>query len=203
MSRWESAPVMRARILDAADRLFYGTGIRAVGVEAVAAEAGISKRTLYNHFASKDALIEAYLARRMVPLPGSNGDPAAEILGSFDRLEQTFRDAGFRGCPFVNAVAELGDSSHEARRLAIAFKDDRHAWVRDRLAALRVADPDALAAQIRLLIEGAIATMLVRGDPAVARAAQAATRTLLAAAGVTVEGKTPPRASRAHARKRR
>ncbi|MGE0724800.1 MAG: TetR/AcrR family transcriptional regulator, partial [Alphaproteobacteria bacterium] len=132
MSRWQPAEVMRARILDAADRLFYGTGVRAIGVDSVAAEAGISKRTLYNHFASKDALIEAYLARRSVPLPAPAGDPLAEIMASFDRLEETFRRGDFRGCPFVNAVAEIGDRRHGAARLAVAFKADREAWMRRR-----------------------------------------------------------------------
>ncbi|MGE0725194.1 MAG: TetR/AcrR family transcriptional regulator, partial [Alphaproteobacteria bacterium] len=169
---------------------------RAIGVEAVAAEAGISKRTLYNHFASKDALIEAYLARRSVPLPSPADDPLAEILASFDRLEETFRRGDFRGCPFVNAVAEIGDRRHGAARLAVAFKADREAWMRRRLTALGVADPDGLAVQIRLLVEGAIATMLVRGDPLVAGAAREAARTLLAAAGLAVPTAAPARGRR-------
>src|ERR1700747_1752142 len=93
---------MKERILQTADRLFYLQGIRAVGVDTIAAEIGISKRTLYNHFPSKDELISAYLAGRFVQAPPSDRPPAEQILGTFDRLERGFASKGFRGCPFVN-----------------------------------------------------------------------------------------------------
>src|SRR6266849_10842168 len=101
-------PTMKARILETADRLFYLQGIRAVGVDTIAAEIGISKRTLYNHFPSKDELISAYLSRRFTHAPVSDKPPAQQILGTFDSLERRFARSDFRGCPFVNAVAELG-----------------------------------------------------------------------------------------------
>src|ERR1700682_2435325 len=99
MARWTPKATMQDRILETADRLFYGQGIRAVGVETIAAEAGISKRTLYNHFPSKDALIVGYLLRRFAPLRESERQPADQILGEFDRLERGFKSKGFRGCP--------------------------------------------------------------------------------------------------------
>src|SRR3977135_9675 len=98
-------PDMKERILETADRLFYLRGIRAVGVDTIAAEIGISKRTLYNHFPSKDALISAYLARRFVQARSCQKAPAEQILGTFDSLERRFASKDFRGCPFVNAVA--------------------------------------------------------------------------------------------------
>src|SRR5205809_2435234 len=98
---------MKDRILETTDRLFYGQGIRAVGVDTIAAEIGISKRTLYNHFPSKDDLIVSYLSRRIRPAAASDLPPAEQILGDFDRLERSFASGTFRGCPFVNAVAEL------------------------------------------------------------------------------------------------
>ena len=101
-------PTMKERILETADRLFYLQGIRAVGVDTIAAEIGISKRTLYNHFPSKDELIAAYLERRFTKAPASDKPPVEQILGTFDRIERGFAAKGFRGCPFVNAVAELG-----------------------------------------------------------------------------------------------
>src|ERR1035437_6658165 len=81
-------PTMNERILETADRLFYLRGIRAVGVDTIAAEIGISKRTLYNHFPAKDALISAYLARRFKQVPASDKPPAEQILGTFDSLER-------------------------------------------------------------------------------------------------------------------
>jgi AcrR family transcriptional regulator len=179
---------MRDRILETADRLFYSQGIRAVGVDTIAAEIGISKRTLYNHFPSKDALIFAYLTRRFVPLDASDLSPVEQILGAFDRLERRFASTAFRGCPFVNAVAELGEKGHPANQIALAFKEQRRTWFRDLLTRLGVPDPDGLATQLALLVDGAIAGALVRGDPAMARAAKEAARTLLEAAGVAGAG---------------
>ena len=190
---------MKERILETADRLFYLQGIRAVGVDTIAAEIGISKRTLYNHFPSKDALISAYLERRFVrPLPSDK--PAVEqILGTFDRLERGFASKGFRGCPFVNAVAELGAEDQAVRKIAVAFKESRRLWFRDLLVQLGVADAGGLATQLALLVDGAIAQDLVRNDPAMARAAKEAARVLLMNAGVEVDAdaaKEPRRADK-------
>lgn len=175
---------MRERILDTADRLFYGQGIRAVGVDTIAAEIGISKRTLYNYFASKDELIVAYLQRRLRPAPSSDLPAAEQILGNFQRMERTFASGVFRGCPFVNAVAELKEPGHAANKIAFAFKEQRRLWFRDLLTKLGVKDPDTLALQLQILADGAIAAALVRGDPQVAVTAGEAARTLLQAAGV-------------------
>jgi AcrR family transcriptional regulator len=176
---------MKERILETADRLFYLQGIRAVGVDTIAAEIGISKRTLYNHFPSKDALIAAYLQRRFKMPPLSDKVPAAQILGTFDSLERRFGSAGFRGCPFVNAVAELGAEDRSVRKIAVAFKESRRAWFRDLLTQLGVDDADGLATQLALLVDGSIAQNLVRDDPSMARSAKAAAQVLLANAGIT------------------
>jgi AcrR family transcriptional regulator len=182
---------MEERILETTDRLFYRDGIRATGVDTIAAEIGVSKRTLYNHFPSKDALIIAYLARRSRP-PQTSDRPAAEqILETFDQLERAFASAGFRGCPFVNAVAELGEPTHAARAIAVAFKDQRRDRFKELLLRLEVADADGLATQLMLLVDGAIAAALVRGEPRMARAAREAARVLLAAAGATVPDPGP------------
>jgi AcrR family transcriptional regulator len=181
-------PSMKERILETADRLFYLQGIRAVGVDTVAAEIGISKRTLYNHFPSKDALISAYLERRFHPIPPSDKPPAEQILRTFDRLERGFADKGFRGCPFVNAVAELGSGDAVVRKIAIAFKESRRVWFRDLLRQLKVANADGLATQLTLLVDGAIAQDLVRNDPSMARAAKDAARVLLENAGISLDG---------------
>lgn len=185
-------PTMKERILETADRLFYLQGIRAVGVDTIAAEIGISKRTLYNHFPSKDALISAYLQRRFVQPRPSDMPPAEQILGTFDRLERGFASRGFRGCPFVNAVAELGAEDQSVRKIAIAFKESRRVWFRDLLVQLGVADAESLATQLTLLVDGSIAQDLVRNDPSMARAGKAAARVLLANAGITVDGGESP-----------
>jgi AcrR family transcriptional regulator len=184
-------PTMKERILETADRLFYLRGIRAVGVDTISAEIGISKRTLYNHFPSKDELIAAYLARRFKLVPASENPPAEQILGTFDSLERRFARADFRGCPFVNAVAELGAEDQAVRKIAIAFKESRRVWFRDLLTQLKVANADDLATQLTLLVDGSIAQDLVRNDPSMARAAKAAARVLLENAGVRVDNHIP------------
>jgi AcrR family transcriptional regulator len=177
---------MKERILETADKLFYLQGIRAIGVDTIAAEVGISKRTLYNHFPSKDALISAYLARRFVQPRPSDKPPAEQILGTFDSLERRFSARDFRGCPFVNAVAELGAEDQSVRKIAIAFKESRRLWFRDLLVQLNVGDAEGLATQLALLVDGSIAQDLVRNDPAMARAAKQAATVLLENAGVKV-----------------
>jgi AcrR family transcriptional regulator len=189
-------PTMKARILETADRLFYLQGIRAVGVDTIAAEIGISKRTLYNHFPSKNALIAAYLAGRFKQVPASDKPPVEQILGTFDRLERGFAAKDFRGCPFVNAVAELGAEDRSVKKIAIAFKESRRIWFRDLLMQLEVADANGLATQLQLLVDGAIATDLVRNDPSAARAAKDAARVLLSNAGVKVGGREARKKSR-------
>jgi AcrR family transcriptional regulator len=181
---FHSSPAPAARILAAADKLFYTQGIRAAGVDTIAAEAGVSKRTLYNHYPSKDALIAAYLTARFKHIAPSDAPAAEQILGVFDRLERVFASTGFRGCPFVNAVAEISDSKHPASGIAARFKEERRLWFKALLERLKVKDADALATQFAILTDGAIATALVRGDAAVARSARAAAQTLLRAAGV-------------------
>jgi AcrR family transcriptional regulator len=164
---------MQERILATCDRLFNGEGIRAVGVDRIAAAIGISKRTLYNYYPSKEELVFAYLSRRHVPVRTSDRPPAEQILDMFDWLERWFGSSGFRGCPFVNAVAELGDC---AARIAVEFKEQRRLWLRGLLQEMKLHDADALATQLAILTEGAIASALVRGDPKVARSAKEAAR---------------------------
>ena len=185
-------PDMKERILATADRLFYLRGIRAIGVDTVAAEIGISKRTLYNHFPSKDALITAYLERRFVPPRASDKPPAEQILATFDSLERRFSARDFRGCPFVNAVAEMGAEDRGVKKIAIAFKESRRLWFRDLLRQLGVDDPEALATQLALLVDGSIAQDLVRNDPAMARAAKEAAIVLLTIAGVKTAAAPKP-----------
>lgn len=179
----ERAP-MAERILEAADRLFYRKGIRAVGVDSVAAEAGISKRSLYDTFPSKDALVAAYLHQRIQPLPASDLAPAAQVLALFGQLHTRFATGDFRGCPFVNAVTELAEDCDTARAIAVGFKRDRLRHIVSLLARAGASDPEALASHVALLFEGAIASMLVGQDPEVALQARDAAAVLMQAGGV-------------------
>jgi AcrR family transcriptional regulator len=171
------------RILDAAGRLFYEEGINATGVEAIAEAAGVTKKTIYDRFGSKDALIESYLAARgerwrawlLAALEAAPQDPVPRLLATFDALDGWFRREKRRGCGFVNARAELTDPRSPGRRVAEAEK----AWMLELMTDLArrtsAAAPDDLARQLFMLQEGAIVSFsMTRDDRAMATARQAA-----------------------------
>jgi len=172
----------RGRILEAAGRLFYRDGVRPVAMDAVAETAGITKRTLYYHFDSKDDLVVAYLRDIGERLDASltramsrrGPDPMSRLAGLFEDMEARFAREEFRGCPFVNVAAELAESA-PARAEAAAYKERMRAWFEGLARELGVRDPVALSEQLTILLDGAIATWLVRRDPrAAARAREAA-----------------------------
>jgi len=137
----------------------------------------------------------AYLSRRLRPIEASDLPPAQQILDDFDRLERAMRHNGYRGCPFMNAVAELADPTHSAHRIAVAHKEKRWTLFRNLLKQVGADDPEGLATQLMILGEGAVAQALVHGDPKMAHAAREAARVLLTAAGVHVTPSgTPARA---------
>jgi AcrR family transcriptional regulator len=188
MDEAEEGAAIRERILAGVDRLFYAQGIKSVGVDAIAAELGISKKTLYRHFPSKDDLVIAYLRGRFRPLPeASTKPPAEQILAFLEWIAHSLTSAkDFRGCAFLNVLAELGSEDSQVRELAVAYKECRRLWYRDLLSQLDVDDPDTLATQLALLVDGAYAAVLVHQNPAMMRPAIAAARTLLKAAGVAI-----------------
>ncbi|MEW6688262.1 MAG: TetR/AcrR family transcriptional regulator [Pseudomonadota bacterium] len=157
----KSAP--RERILAAARDLFYRDGIRAVGVEAIAAAAGTNKMTLYRHFASKDLLVAAYL--RQLAEQGDSlwrevraqapGDPQAQLLGLLKRVSQFSDECSGRGCAFANAAVELAGSNLAARRIVEAHKREQRARLVRLCRDAGFAQPERLADEIFLLLEGA------------------------------------------------
>jgi AcrR family transcriptional regulator len=161
----------RQRILEAAGRLFYRDGIRPVAMDTIAESAGVTKRTLYYHFESKDALVVAYLRNIGERLDASlaramsrkGGGPMERLLGLFEDLEARFARDEFRGCPFMNAAAELTDLE-PARAEAVAYKERRRAWFEAVVRELGVGDPVALSEQLMILTDGAIALWLVQRD---------------------------------------
>lgn len=176
------------RILDVASELFYARGIHAVGVDTIAAESGVTKRTLYDRFGSKDALVTAYLERRdrrwrelidqrMAQAP----DPLARVLVPFDVLPEWLTGLA-RGCSFVNAFAEIPELDHPAHRLIVEEKT----WLRDLFARLLreagVAEPGELAIALTSLHEGAIVCYSIVGEQDSAAATRDAAETLVRAA---------------------
>jgi AcrR family transcriptional regulator len=176
----------RERILRTATRLFYEQGINATGIGELTEVAHVSKRTLYQHFEGKDALVAAYLRRfDDERLLGREQILTRTDLPARDRLLGLFADAGgegtFRGCPYLNAAAEIADPAHPARRLATEHKRTFRDLLRDTAREAGAADPEALADQLAVLFDGALAQSALLNDRAPLRHARAAAEALLAA----------------------
>jgi AcrR family transcriptional regulator len=145
------------RVLAAAEELFYDRGITAVGVDLVAEHSGVTKRTLYNQFGSKDHLVAIYLAERDERWRSIvRDDPVEAVSAPFDAL-QTWGETNTRGCAFLNALAELPDPSHPAHRIAAGQKHWLLALFRDLATAAGCAEPGPLATRLLVLHEGALA----------------------------------------------
>ncbi|ROQ64740.1 TetR family transcriptional regulator [Rathayibacter sp. PhB152] len=161
----------RERAIATADRLFYEQGIHGVGVDLIAAEAGISKASLYTHFRTKDDLVVAYLGGRSAAwqahvaaeLPGRGRTASERLLAVFDLLGEWFAEPGYHGCPFINAEAEYGEG-HVSHAVTLRHRE----WVRDLFTGLLrdagVEDADAAALELCLLYDGAMAG--AQADPA-------------------------------------
>lgn len=159
------------KILDAAATLFYERGITAVGVDLIAKEAGVTKKTLYDRFGGKDALIAAYLRERDQRwrawltewVDGYDGGPRGRVLTTLDALAEWMLRRNPRGCGFVNAAAELPDPAHPGRQVITEQKRWLRGYLYELGAAAGVTDPgraSRLADELTLLHEG---VMVLRG----------------------------------------
>jgi AcrR family transcriptional regulator len=156
----------RERILAAAANLFYRHGIRAVGVEAIAEAARTNKMTLYRHFPSKDELVAEYL-RCLADKASSSwdrlaaehpGNPRALLRWWLQNMAAHFDSGNERGCALANAAVELAEKDHPARRVIEAFKTAQRQRIIDLCAAAELDQPEMLADELFLLLEGARVT---------------------------------------------
>ena len=160
----------REHIIEIAGALFYSRGIRAVGVDEIIRQADIAKATLYRHFRSKEEIVVACLDARRARLEARFLDgvyrhvltPAERLATAFDLLIGSLSAPDFRGCAFLMAVAEHGDSP-AIRAAARGYKD----FIRNQFFAIvrdHARDAETLTEQLALLYEGAIATAVIRPD---------------------------------------
>jgi AcrR family transcriptional regulator len=179
------------RLLDAASRLFYERGIRAVGVDLIAEVAGTTKKTLYDRFGSKDGLVVLYLQRRQqrwrdfvsrhLDEMGGGGSPL-RALGVLDALERWMAEQ-HRGCAFVNAYAELGGSHHPAVDVIRDEKQWTHALYVRLCEEGGLAEPAEAATGLHLVHEGVLVLTTAGGRPEAFADGRRAAERLLAAAG--------------------
>ena len=175
-------------LLGATSELTYAGGITGTGVDAIAARAGVTKRTLYQHFGSKDRLVAEALSdrsRRALLSLETNARRRSEetgelaILALFDVIENALRTKTKAGCAFINASLEINRPGHPVHEAAQAHLRAREGLVHQLLVEAGVDDAD-LAKQVVLLVDGAYAVGGSRRDPTAARHAKAAATALLA-----------------------
>lgn len=174
------------RIIDAARELFYAQGYE-VTIDAIAQQASVAKPTIYVHFGSKDALVQAVLEsasaeffrQLQLEVTRRSGDPAARMLAPIDLLVEGLPDPAYHGCLCLNAAATFPDPGHPAHQV-LRDLDQRLLNTWTGLAAQAGArQPDALARQLLLLFDGIKARGLTDNSGAAAADARAAARALL------------------------
>ena len=177
----------REAVVDAADRLFYGRGIQAVGMDEIRAAAGISLKRMYALFPSKETILAEVLRRRneqwtagILQSAHDVPTPNDKLLSIFDFLAAWFAQDDFRGCAFINSFGELGATAPLVADAARAHKVGFQRYVADLVS--QAGAPPALAPQIALLAEGAQTTAAISGSPEAATDARSAAQTLLEAA---------------------
>jgi AcrR family transcriptional regulator len=171
----ENRTATRNRIVAAAADLFYTEGIAHASMEALAGRAGVTKRTLYHHFRSKDDIVAAWLAvldeavrsryeRWFHAVPGR---VETRLRHMFLSLAEHARDPRWKGCGFARAASELaGLPGHPGVRVAQAHRKGFEAWFARELAEDGVAEPERTARRLMLLLDGAIMQALLHHDPA-------------------------------------
>jgi len=166
------APGTRDRILDTATRLFQEQGVRAVGLQQIIDECGCGKSLLYREFASKDALVVAYLEHAQAEwseiideaLRPHAGDPAAQLVALVQAVADQVAATDYAGCPFRTTHAHFPDPDHPAHRVAVRHVRDLRARLR-RLARLaRARNPEALGDRLLLIIDGLYVNGSMLGD---------------------------------------
>jgi AcrR family transcriptional regulator len=167
----------RDAILKAADTLFSKQGYAVTGVDALAAVAGVTKRTLYKQFGSKETLFADWLRIRDVQtrtallkaIESLSDTPKGQLLALFDVLAMLAKQPDFYGCPFSRALLEIG-SAEAGHGVATAHKQALGAWFTERLSSAKVANVPAMAEELMVLYEGVLQRMAVtrKADTALA-----------------------------------
>lgn len=161
----------RQRILEVATDLFYREGIRAVGVDTIVEQSGVGKATLYRHFPTKDDLIASYLEEQNdlywqrfdEAINKHEGAPREQLFALFDATIARAAQPHYRGCAFVNALAEFSDLDHPAHRRAVAHKQALRVRLQQLSQQAGARDPETLADQLLLLLNGVLTSAPIFG----------------------------------------
>jgi AcrR family transcriptional regulator len=183
---------VKDRILETASALFYRQGVRAVGVDLVAEQAGVAKTSLYRHFGTKDDLVAAFLAREDEDFwqtwdrvaQRHTDDALAELDAHCQWIGERVERPNYRGCPQINVAAEFPEADHPARKVAKAHKLELRRRLKAIAERLQAKHPDELAGQLTLLINGAFVSSQIFEAGEATPMLMATVRALVAAARV-------------------
>ncbi len=155
----------RDRILDAAYDLFSRSGVRAIGVDTITAEADVAKMTLYRNFASKNALALAFLELReerwtvgwvQAEARSRAATPTGQLLAIFEIFSEWFQRDDFEGCAFITSLLEFDDREDPVRQACVTHLANIRSFVCELATAAGIADPHRFAAQWHILMKGSI-----------------------------------------------
>ncbi len=187
MKRKRAGPSKREQLLKTAVVLFAKNGIHATGIDAIVEHSGVTKKTLYAHFHSKEELVLGALRHYdgqfrnafMRQVEAKPNSPKARLLGVFDVAEHWFGQNNFYGCMFINSIGEYSETDTPIRQVCKEYKRFMKGYIRELCDQARIVGAAKLADEIALLLEGAIVTAQVSENPKAAQIAKRAAKALI------------------------
>ncbi len=177
----------REQLITTALKLFARNGFHATGVDSIVEQSGVTKKTLYTHFRSKEELVLAVLHHYdslfrnefMRRVEGAAKTPKGRLLAVFDVAETWFKQNNFYGCMFINAVGEYSEDNAPIRKVCKEYKNLMKAYIRELCVRAGVTEVDRLTEELALLLEGAIVTAQVSKQSKAAQVAKRAAKALI------------------------
>lgn len=177
----------REKLIDTAIELFMKNGFHSTGINLILEKSGVAKKTLYNHFKSKDDLIVAALEKHRGlfreqfshEVERLAKEPSEQLLAIYDVAHAWFSESNFFGCIFVNAAGEFADRDSSIRKVCMNSKTDMRSYICDICVRAKIPEPEKMSSQLALILEGSISTAQVSGNPDAAKIAKQAAQVII------------------------
>ncbi len=177
----------RDQLMKTALELFAKNGIHATGIDTIVEHSGVTKKTLYAHFGSKEELVLSVLRQydelarhefiRQVEAGGTTS--RARLFAMFDFAERWFQQRNFYGCLFINSISEYSEADTPIRQICQKYKKMMKAYIRELCTQAGASAPHELAEELTMLLEGATVTAQVSQNPKAAKIAKRAAKALI------------------------
>jgi len=187
MKEQKSRSSKREQLINAALELFTKNGVHATGIDTIVEHSGVTKKTLYAHFRSKEELVLAVLRqydelarndfRRRVESRGKT--PRERLLAVFDVAQRWFQQNNFYGCLFINTIGEFSDKDTPIRQVCKEYKKLVKGYIQKLCQEAGASDPQGLAEELAMLFEGATVTAQVSQNPKTAKIAKRVAKALI------------------------